>query len=668
MSTSGQRSLRFSIGLRFALALAASVVIAATATTVSNMILSTRMAEQAANHELQELQSFLTQRFENYGERALSIANTLASNTVVQEQFAKRDRDALIRMLAPTFEQLKTSHGVVQMQFHTAPATSFLRLHKIEKFGDDLSAIRKTVLKVNNAGKPVVGIEYGVEGLGIRGVTPVMADGKQIGSVEVGLSVGDKFFANFKQGTNADVALYLKKGNGFERYASTFATTPPLTDEQMALASSGQSLTAVMQIGASEQMVVLAPVHDYEGATIGFSVLGVDRGALVQTLSEARRWSIAIGVAVLLLTLGLAALLSRSIVRPLRALTAGMNRLADGDFSVVPPGLGRNDEIGEVAAAVETFKHKAIERAKHDAALQEQQRARIEDEQKAKILGAVEAFRSSIEEMLRSVTDKAEHMRVNAHSIDEVASQASGQAASASEASRQASESVQTVAAAAEELSASIGEIARQIDKAKDVVHTADSRTEQSIVEIEGLAAMSERIGDVVVLIQAIAAQTNLLALNATIEAARAGEAGRGFAVVAQEVKALAAQTSKATAEISEEVAAIQSSTKNAVGAVREIGGAMREISEVTGMIAVAIEQQGGATHEISDHAQSAARDNSALSGNISEVSEAVSHASRSAADVFSATNELAEQADRLSHQVADFFDSLRSGVLSRRA
>ena len=103
-------------------------------------------------------------------------------------------------------------------------------------------------------------------------------------------------------------------------------------------------------------------------------------------------------------------------------------------------------------------------------------------------------------------------------------------------------------------MASSIQEIGRQIETSTSIARAAVEQATETDARINKLNLAASRIGDVIKLITTIAEQTNLLALNATIEAARAGEAGRGFAVVASEVKALAAQTAKATGEISDQI------------------------------------------------------------------------------------------------------------------
>ena len=155
------------------------------------------------------------------------------------------------------------------------------------------------------------------------------------------------------------------------------------------------------------------------------------------------------------------------------------------------------------------------------------------------------------------------------------------------------------MAAATEELTASISSIAQQVTRSAEIANKAADEARRTNTVVEGLAAGTQKIGEVVTLIQNIASQTNLLALNATIEAARAGEHGRGFAVVASEVKALANQTAKATEEISAQVQDIQTATGEAVSAIQAIGGTIAEIDEISSEIAAAVDQQGAATREI---------------------------------------------------------------------
>ena len=379
-------------------------------------------------------------------------------------------------------------------------------------------------------------------------------------------------------------------------------------------------------------------------------------------------WSAGLAAVVVLALIGGIALFEVTrIVRRLTSLKTAMHALADGNFTVTLPGLGRRDEIGDITGAVETFKAKAIENARIEAEQREAERAAVHDEQERKIKGAIETFRGSIDRMLKSLAENAQDMHGVAQSINGVAAEASNQANDATGVSQQASGNAQTVAAAAEQLSASIGAISQQVAQAAAVVREADAKADKSVAEIDGLAAMSERIGVVVKLIQEIAGQTNLLALNATIEAARAGEAGKGFAVVAQEVKSLADQTAKATTEISQQVGAIQTSTRSAVEAVRHVGVSMRSITEVTTTIASAVEQQGAATREISQNAQLAANGNATLVATIGSVNDAVKQTSQSAQHVFASSDRLREEASKLGDEVAQFFTTLRTGAHDRQ-
>lgn len=370
---------------------------------------------------------------------------------------------------------------------------------------------------------------------------------------------------------------------------------------------------------------------------------------------------VVVGAAVLLvLTLIMVFLTVRSITRPMSQIQDAMGILAGGNTEVVIPGVDRKDEIGSMAVAVEVFKGNAIERVR----LEIEQKAvakKTGREKHETMLRLADELESSVGSVITGVTDSAEQMKASAVSMSSIADNASKRSSSVAAASEEATANVQTVATATEELSASVEEISRQVAQSAAMANQAVEKAEQTNAKVEGLSEASQKIGEVVSLINDIAAQTNLLALNATIEASRAGEAGKGFAVVASEVKSLATQTAKATEEIGAQITAIQDETQEAVNAIQGIGASISEISDTTTAIASAVEEQGAATREIAANVQQAASGTQDVSSNISEVSRGVQETGSSAKQVLSSAEHLGSQSEDLQAAVASFLDKVKA-------
>jgi methyl-accepting chemotaxis protein len=379
--------------------------------------------------------------------------------------------------------------------------------------------------------------------------------------------------------------------------------------------------------------------------------------ATVQT-TRVRRINLGIGLFVIAVIAGVAAFGALAISRPIHRIGNVLLQLAGGNKNVAVPYLDRRDEVGANARAAQTFKEKLIRIEQLEAAERESVR-RAAEQRKADMHALAGAFETTVASVVRSVSSSSTELEAAAAALKMTASATRDLSDQVLSASTQASENVTSVSGAAGRLIGSVGEIRRQVQESTQIAQQAVAQAEKTDARITELARAAGRIGDVVKLITDIAEQTNLLALNATIEAARAGDAGRGFAVVAQEVKALAAQTAKATEEIGVQIAGVQAATEDSVAIIKEIGATIGRISGIAATITAAVTLQAATTQEIAEDVNAAAGSAARVTANIVEVTDSTASITAASSQVFASAQSLAQDGTRLAAEMERFLNAV---------
>ena len=366
-------------------------------------------------------------------------------------------------------------------------------------------------------------------------------------------------------------------------------------------------------------------------------------------------------IALVLGVAGLAALagaagavwLASNLARPLVRLVADAERLAAGDVGVRFVGLERRDEIGGVARAIAGFRDGVVERTQLTARAGAEQAAQLD--RSRRVEEHVRRFQASVQAALGQVDQRISGMSASADALTGVVADTQDQVADAAGASDQTRQNIEDVAASAGELNRSIRVIAGRLQQTSERVTQTTAQAYATSETVAGLADAAQRIGDVIGLIQQIAAQTNLLALNATIEAARAGAAGRGFAVVASEVKALADQTARATDEIVRQVGGIQSATGGTVQAIQAIRAAMEDLNALASEITQAIHQQEQETASISRNAEHATSLTGRVGASVGVARGGMQRTAEAIDDVRRSASDVTVETVRLRHAVHEF-------------
>ena len=618
-----------------------SLLLFAVMSFIMPLVLSefSRQIRESEQRELHKLYETAVANIVSSGQRAQAMATLISLTPEIQSNFAERDREALLQRTQPLFTRLKQDFAVQQFQFHTPPATSFLRLHRPEKFGDDLTAIRKTIVETNTQKQPLSGLEYGVEGLGIRGLVPMNYQGQHTGSVEFGMSFGQPFFDNFKNAYQAEITLLLPKDGNFVPFGGTFTTDTSDVSELKSVMQ-GTEVIRTIDLDGKSYALYRHGMQDYSGKTFGVLDIALDRSHSEQAMSDIRLKLILIGFIAFLIGTAIAWFIAKSITRPIAETTNALNDIAEGEGDLTRRiEVKSKDEIAQLALAFNRFAEKI--------------HATV-----AQVSDSTSLLATSAEEM-SAITHETQQMAKRQHlETEQVATAMNEMAATVQEVAHNATDAADAATHASQ--STEHGKLL--VEKVISTISLLADEIAHAATAIKELERNTAQIDSVLVVIRNIADQTNLLALNAAIEAARAGEQGRGFAVVADEVRTLASRTQASTSEIQQMIEALQQSakstvctmntstatTQNCVSLVHEAGEALEAITQAVSTIS-----------QMNIQIASAANEQCAVSAeinkNVNNINDITINATESAVQTARAGDELAQLSMRLTTLLAQF-------------
>ncbi len=653
-------SIRAKIAAGFVVVVAVAVAIA----TVSSLMAQRQELLRTEERALSRAVAAFHTDIDALASRVSALATTLATSRPMVEAWRDRDRDRLQALLAPVLEGLRADFQVGQIVAQDPPASPFLRVHRPDRFGDDISGGRPEVVRATEHGEAIAGLGWGrLVGLGIRGLAPAQIDGQPLGAFDVALTFGDAFGATFLSRLNVDTgaefAIYIEAEDGWRPLASTFGAQPAIASMAPEILT-GNTFRGDLETGAGNALMQIEALRDMSGRPV--AVLAVARP--LAALYAAERQAVVTALLTGLVSLAVAAAtglwIAARLTRSIGSAIEATRIMSDGRYDLEIQGTNRRDEIGDLARSIDHLRADLKEAQALEAQVAADREA--QSLRAASVQTAVARFEESVTAVIGQVGKAGDRMLTVSDTMRGLAGEAESQSSGIAQASQTASQDLAGVVDASQALSQTVNDVHRQVRELLEIADTAVAGTETANQRVTGLLEAGNRIGEVVTLITSIAEQTNLLALNATIEAARAGDAGRGFAVVASEVKALARQTAEATDNIAGQITEMQTATNQAVAAIGDIGGVITSMHATSNDISTTVERQSGVAQGISCNVQDVAQSSGRVTEAATTISQATRNTGQSAADVHAAAQALGDQTVALNSEIERFLGVIRQG------
>jgi methyl-accepting chemotaxis protein len=601
-----------------------------------------RIADREEERRFLDDYAIFVTDLETQSDVALALAASIAREPGVQAALASRDREELLRLTAPVYEELRDSFDVSIFHFHLPPATSFLRLHKPAEFGDDLSAFRHSVVAANAGQTRVRGLEIGRYAISIRGISPVNYEDQHVGTVEFGLDFGESFLERYRSQYGLDVTVYLIEDDDAGLFGSELSDKVIVGDDMWLYAATnderltvptkvydqvrqtGEPVLSWLRVGTSYYAVLDGPLWDYSGELVGIVEISALRDDVVADVEYNMRWSLVAGCAILLMMLVVTYFNVKRITTPLVAMSHAAERAVAGDLTQSVP-VTTGDEVGVLGTSFNRMIKTLHDLLDQTAGTSQQVSASGEE-----LAATMEEMNASAEEVAATVGEMAQGAVLQAQRAEET-SHAVAQLATAT---------------------TQIADNARRTSGASAQAHQA---VEQSVQLVQTLGRRLSEIEQVVAMVDKIADQTKLLALNASIEAARAGEYGAGFAVVADEVRRLAGHSAASVREIAALSQEIGSRLSGVLSAMQETHEAVTQTAALAQGTAAATEAQ----QEALDDMVSAVNEMAAVAEESASASEEIAASvdaqTASIEQVAASARTLAEISSHLRQTVAGF-------------